>query len=890
MNYPVWETYFINPGLWVAIIAVFHVFISHFAVGGGIYLWYTDRLSVLTNDQDLREFVRKHTWFFLLITMVLGGVSGVGIWFIIGIANPEATSILINQFVFFWAIEWVFFFVEIVALLIYHYKFDELSDKLRLRVALLYAISAWMSLFVINGIICFMLTPGKWLETRNPWHGFFNPSSFPSLFFRTGISIMLAGIFGIFSTLFFSPKEKRPFLLKYNVKWLYVAFPFIFFSSIWYFLTVPELSKVFNFVFNRQVLMAKKLLYVSSALIYLISLAFLVKVNPGLQRVLAFLLLFIGLLWLGSFEHIREYARRPYVIYGYLYSFGIRVEEEKKLNSEGFLKHARWAMVKEVTEDNKIWAGREIFNLQCLSCHTIKGLRNDVIEKARGFTYFGMVSQLYGQGKVLGYMPKFIGTEKEREALATFLVKELLRKPENPPELKPVIRELKTQPFTFDPQKDQYVVFVFSPLGMKCVTDADRWFSFLYPGSTFEAVVIKRGLKPELMDNKKVQLVYKVEPGFETPSKHVLFWDYAKEFFNQTVPKDLGLTGKGLNGTFDWDEKRKIFIAKGIPVLPYKKDGTYNPYPVFEIEAVDKVSGKVLQRTKAVSPVATEFRCYVCHEGSPRWNGVAGISDQTAINILKAHDKNHQTNFYKFALQGKPVFCQKCHADFIVGSEGIKGYNSFSAAIHGWHANYMPYKDEKACYLCHPDHPKGNTKCYRDIHKKLGLECVDCHGNIDFHATSLLKGTNTKTSKFLLAHLNPPIPKDQITPRKPWVQQPDCLNCHKGFQKPAKEAKGYNNWTEDVSGLFRVRKDNTQKLPCLVCHGSPHALYPAFNPYGMVIDNLQPLQYQRNILPIGANLKCEVCHLKKMNVPSHHPNLIRTFRNSKLLHSQTDLE
>jgi hypothetical protein len=70
MNYPVWETYFINPGLWVAIIAVFHVFISHFAVGGGIYLWYTDRLSVLTNDQDLREFVRKHTWFFLLITMV----------------------------------------------------------------------------------------------------------------------------------------------------------------------------------------------------------------------------------------------------------------------------------------------------------------------------------------------------------------------------------------------------------------------------------------------------------------------------------------------------------------------------------------------------------------------------------------------------------------------------------------------------------------------------------------------------------------------------------------------------------------------------------------------------------------------------------------------------
>jgi len=61
MNYPVWESYFINPGLWVGIIAVIHVFISLFAVGDGIYLWYTDRLSVLTKDQSLREFVRKHT-------------------------------------------------------------------------------------------------------------------------------------------------------------------------------------------------------------------------------------------------------------------------------------------------------------------------------------------------------------------------------------------------------------------------------------------------------------------------------------------------------------------------------------------------------------------------------------------------------------------------------------------------------------------------------------------------------------------------------------------------------------------------------------------------------------------------------------------------------------
>ena len=41
-------------------------------------------------------------------------VSGVGIWFAIGLAAPEATSTLIHNFVFGWAIEWVFFLVELL--------------------------------------------------------------------------------------------------------------------------------------------------------------------------------------------------------------------------------------------------------------------------------------------------------------------------------------------------------------------------------------------------------------------------------------------------------------------------------------------------------------------------------------------------------------------------------------------------------------------------------------------------------------------------------------------------------------------------------------------------------------------------------------------------------
>ena len=38
MNYPVWEIPIFGGGLLVTIIATVHVYIAHFAVGGGLFL------------------------------------------------------------------------------------------------------------------------------------------------------------------------------------------------------------------------------------------------------------------------------------------------------------------------------------------------------------------------------------------------------------------------------------------------------------------------------------------------------------------------------------------------------------------------------------------------------------------------------------------------------------------------------------------------------------------------------------------------------------------------------------------------------------------------------------------------------------------------------------
>ncbi len=99
--------------------------------------------------------------------MVFGSITGVGIWFIIALVNPAATSLLIHSFVFGWAAEWVFFTVEIAAAFIYYYMFGRMDSATHLKVGWVYFIAAWMSLLLINGIIGVMLTPGSWAENMD---------------------------------------------------------------------------------------------------------------------------------------------------------------------------------------------------------------------------------------------------------------------------------------------------------------------------------------------------------------------------------------------------------------------------------------------------------------------------------------------------------------------------------------------------------------------------------------------------------------------------------------------------------------------------------------------------------------------------------------------------
>jgi hypothetical protein len=414
---------------------------------------------------------------------------------------------------------------------------------------------------------------------------------------------------------------------------------------------------------------------------------------------------------------------------------------------------------------------------------------------------------------------------------------------------------------------------------MHCVTDSDPWFVILPPANTLEAQLIRRDELPTLV-TEGVAVTYRVEPGFEDPASQVAFWEYAESNFGRSIPRNVGLSGNGMSGEMTYVEDMESYVATHIPVVPFRSDGTYNPYPLFTVEARDAESGELLAATKVVAPVSTEMGCKRCHTAA---DGAPGeeVSDAAARSILAAHDRRSGTQLLEDALQGNPRLCQSCHADPAVGTEGRPEQLNMSAAMHGFHANFLPYNDERACALCHPSDPNGATRCFRGVHARLDLTCVNCHGTLHEHAISLLNGQTAKPSTArLLAHLETTsvAGKGDVTPRTPWLTQPTCLSCHEDYQRPERPASSYNRWVSDPADLYRKTFDGGY-IRCPACHGPTHAIYPAVNPLEKTRDVIQPLQYTGSPYPIGSDNGCPVCHTIEMEDPIHHENMQRPFRN-----------
>ncbi len=450
--------------------------------------------------------------------------------------------------------------------------------------------------------------------------------------------------------------------------------------------------------------------------------------------------------------------------------------------------------------------------------------------------------------------------------------------------------------------KNQYMLTAWNDLGMHCM-DGDDFsvFSISPPYNNLHAQLKDRHGK---LISSGVTVTYESTMGLDgklntssvessSGESKTNFWDYVTDLFGLSLAENIGLTGNPtasktpqamtFNTTYQWWE------AEGIPITPYNDDGTKNYYPLVKVVAKDS-SGKVLASVDTVLPVSDEIDCQRCHasnaEFSARptlgWVNDADKQKDYKYNILRLHDELHPTAvrtndsvlkskgyYYNLdgleatAKDGTAILCVACHRSNAFPKVGI-GLKSLTQAMHTRHAIAVdPFTKQtlgsstnrKACYACHPG---TETECLRGAMGEaknedgtFKMQCQSCHGGMNHVGASGREG---------------------------WLEQPNCQACHQnGVRYTSAIDPVTNTLREAVDRRFATISDRPKRgfslyrfsighggLQCAACHGSAHAIYPAYEE-----DNRVSMAIQGHIGTIG---ECAACHATVPNTVTGGPH------------------
>ncbi len=438
MEYPLFQAPSIGGGMLIALVSIVHVVVAHFAVGAGFFMAATHTLALRRDDALLWRYLKDHAQFLVLLAFVFGAITGVGIWLTISVVSPAATSRLVHNFVWGWGIEWCVFLVEIVAGYAYYYGFGRLPRRQHLAVAWVYAIAAFLSLAIINGILTFMLTPSRWAEGVREgqefhadwafWLGLFNATYWPSLAMRTLSSLALAAIF-VAVIVNLRPnytREERQRIINIGA-WFLAPLALMIPIGAWYFAELPPDAQ--QKIQGGAVAMTLFFLFGLAASVLIGGYAYfgLIRGRRYINLETSFLLLAIAFIATGAMEFVREGIRKPYVIYGVLYSNGYPAYGgwPQRLQNEGSLAHRPFTRPpgRSAAELAALPAheyGRYVYDAQCRNCHEIEGF-NGIAPLARGKSR-ELLAAIVRELDAYSYMPPFLGDAAELSALVEFLV------------------------------------------------------------------------------------------------------------------------------------------------------------------------------------------------------------------------------------------------------------------------------------------------------------------------------------------------------------------------------------------------------------------------------------------------------------------------------------
>lgn len=444
MDLPVFHLDFLNNRMLIAIIAILHVVINHgMAVGGIPLVAFLERRGVKTGDESWDGLAYRILSFFFIITTTVGALTGVGIWLSASLVNPYAIGSLIRVFFWTWFTEWIVFVTEVILILAYYLTWKKwVGDRKRAHVRLgtVLSVASWITMALIVSILGFMMDPGSWRTDRTLFSGMFNPMYLPQLAFRTPLAMVMAGAFGLVVVLWATDggSALRAEAVRAISRWtLFWIAPCIA-GGAWYARVVPSVMRG-----NLPVaLLTQALEGWSNTALYVLAgasaaIALVMSwgaIRPTSLRGWVFCVpALLSILLLGTFERVREFIRKPYAIAGYLYSNGIRAEDYPLLQRDGILTLATYTSVRQITSENELEAGREVFNLACTRCHTVDGVNGirgvldrmysnrDAWGQAEPWQAELIASYIGAMHNARPFMPPFPGNEHEKQALAAWL-------------------------------------------------------------------------------------------------------------------------------------------------------------------------------------------------------------------------------------------------------------------------------------------------------------------------------------------------------------------------------------------------------------------------------------------------------------------------------------
>jgi len=417
---------FLSAPILIAVVATLHVAVSHFAIGGGLLLYLEERRAQKEGDAELGSWLKETSRRFLYITLTFGAVSGVSIWFIVSLISPLSTTYLIVNFMWVWAMEWAFFILEVFSLLVYVSTWDTVSPRLHRRIGFVYFVSAWLSLFFINGILTFQLTPSKIREPLNLFKAFFNHTFFPSLAARSLISVWIASLFFLFFLAFRPDGPFRRTLARRLSRISLYATLSVPAAILWYGFQASKPS-IENF---SRISYLRGLMF-SALLLFLLSLAltfFLSVLFPQLYRPLSSVIpLLFAVVAFGFCEWTREDLRLPYLVSRATYANDLDVKKCKDYQDRGFAKAAGFLSLSGKNPGGAA-GGKLMFSKLCAPCHSISGVNR--LDKI-----FSRVDDAYALSLVRkstfmkAPMPPFPGGDGEAGLISRYILSRVKRKP-----------------------------------------------------------------------------------------------------------------------------------------------------------------------------------------------------------------------------------------------------------------------------------------------------------------------------------------------------------------------------------------------------------------------------------------------------------------------------